>query len=69
MLFEAVVNTPSLLLPSTATIDDTAIGNVGSIPPPLPSTTTSIAAVDDCHCCYYTVDNVNRKKPVVVVHR
>jgi hypothetical protein len=42
---------PSSLPPSTAaTIDDAAIGAciVGSIPPPLPSMMTAIAAVNDC---------------------
>jgi hypothetical protein len=67
-LYEAVVNTLSLLLPSTiATVNDTAIGAVGLIPPPLPSTTTAITTVDNRYCRSYTVDDKNHQKPVVVV--
>jgi hypothetical protein len=68
LLWEAVEKTPSSLLPSTAaSVDNTAIGAIGSIPLPLPSTTTAIAAVNDRHCCCHTVNNDNPQKPVVVV--
>jgi hypothetical protein len=68
--WEASVKTPSLQPPSTAAkVNDAAIGNVGSIPPPLLSTTTAITAVDDRHRRCHTVDNDDRQKPAVVVCR
>jgi hypothetical protein len=55
-------------LPSTAaTVDNAAIGAVGSIPLPPTLTTTAIAAVDDHHCCCHTVNKYNRQKPAVIV--
>jgi hypothetical protein len=68
--WEASVKTPSFPPPSTpATVDNAAIGAIGSIPPPPPSTTTAIAAINDCHCRCHTVDNDNRQKPAVIVCR
>jgi hypothetical protein len=43
-----------------------AIRAVSSIPFLPPSTTTTIAAVDNHHCHCHTVDNNNCQKPVVV---
>jgi hypothetical protein len=58
-----------LLPPSTAaTINDTAIGAIGSIPPPPPLTMTAIAAINDHHCRCHTVDNNNWQKPAVIVN-
>jgi hypothetical protein len=59
---------PLLLPPSTSvTIEDAAIGTVGSIPPPLRLTITTIAAVNDRHRHCHTVNNNNCQKPAVVV--
>jgi hypothetical protein len=61
---------PLLLPPSTATtVDDAAIGAVGSITPPPPLATTAIATIEDCHRRCHTVNNDDRQKPAVVVHR
>ncbi len=58
---------PSLPPPSTnATVNNATIGAVSSIPLPPPSTMTAIAAIDDCHCCCYTVNNDNPQKPTVI---
>jgi hypothetical protein len=66
LLWEVVVKTPLLPLPSTATsIDDATIGTAGSIPLLLPSMTTAIAAVYDHHCRCHTVDDDNR--PLFVI--
>jgi hypothetical protein len=54
---------------TTATVNDAAICTVSSIPPPLPSTMTAIAAINDRHCHYHTVNVNNRQKPAVVVCR
>jgi hypothetical protein len=63
-----VVKTPLLPPPSIiATAKDATIGAVGSIPPPLPSTTTAIAAINDSHCRCHTVNDNDRKKPAVIV--
>ncbi len=68
MSWEAVVKIPLLLLPSNAaTVDDIAIGAVGSISPPPPLMMTAIPAVDDHHCRCHTVNIDHRQKPVVVV--
>jgi hypothetical protein len=67
-LWEAVVKTPLLPLPSTAaTIYNAAINAVGSIPLPPPLTTTAITAVDNPHCRCHTVNNNDRQKPADVV--
>jgi hypothetical protein len=67
MLWEAVVKTPPSLPPSTAaTVDNAAIGAVGSIPPPLLLTMTDIATVDDCHCRCHTVNDDDHQKPAVM---
>jgi hypothetical protein len=59
---------PLLLLPSTtATIDNTAIGTISSIPLPPLSMTTAIVAVNNGHPHCYTVNDNNCQKPVVVV--
>jgi hypothetical protein len=62
---------PLLLLPSTtATIDNTLISIIGSIPLLPPSTTTAIApitAINYCHCRHHTINNNNRQKPAIVV--
>jgi hypothetical protein len=47
-------------------VDDMAIGAVCSIPPPLPSTMSTIAAINDCHCHCHTVDNDDCQKPAVM---
>jgi hypothetical protein len=63
-----VVKAPLLLLPSFATIiDDAAIGAVGSIPLLPLSTTTAIAAIEDCHHRCHTVSNDDRQKPAPAV--
>jgi hypothetical protein len=50
-----------------ATVNNATIGVIGSIPPPLPSMTTAIATVDECHCCCYTVNDDDHQMPVVTV--
>ncbi len=66
-MWEALVKTPLLPPPLTAaTVEDVAIGAVGSIPPPPLSTMITIAAVDDRHCRFHTVDNNDHQKPAVV---
>jgi hypothetical protein len=66
---KAVVKTPLLQLPSTATatVNNATIGAISSIPPPPPSTMTAIAAVDNRHCRCHTVNDDNCQKPVVDV--
>jgi hypothetical protein len=62
-----LVKTPLLLPPSTnATVDDAAIGTIGSIPPLPLSTATAIAAVDNRHCRCHTVNDDDRQMPAVV---
>ncbi len=66
-MWEMVVKTPLSPLPSTAaTVDDAAIGTVGSIPLPPPSIMTAIAAVNNCHFCCHTDDNNDCQKPAVM---
>jgi hypothetical protein len=63
------VKTPLLPLPSTAaTVDDTAIGAVGSIPLPPSLTKTAITAFNNHHCRCHTVNNDDHQMPKVVVH-
>jgi hypothetical protein len=64
-----VVKTPSSLLPSTAAtpINNTTISAIGSIPLPLLSTMTAIAAIDDLYCQCHTVNNKECQKPAVFV--
>jgi hypothetical protein len=70
LLWEALVKTPSLPPPSaTTTVDDTPIGAVGSIPPLPPSTTNAIAAIDNRHRRFHTVNNNDCQKPAVIVCR
>jgi hypothetical protein len=69
-LWEALVKTPLLPLPSTAaTVNDAAISAVGSILPLPLLTTTTIATVDNHRCRWHTVDDNDRQKPAVVVRR
>jgi hypothetical protein len=70
LLWEASVKTPSSPLPSTAaTVNNAAIGAVGSIHPLPPSTMTAVVAINDRHCCYHTVNNDDGQKPAVIVCR
>jgi hypothetical protein len=50
-----------------ATIDNAAISAIGSIPSPLPSTTTAIATINDRHCRCHTVNDDNCQKPENIV--
>ncbi len=52
---------------NAVTVDNAAIGTVGSIPLPLPLTTTTIAAVNNHHCRFDTVNKDKCQKPAVVV--
>ncbi len=57
-------------LPSTAAkVDNAAIGAADSIPPLPLSTTTAIAAINNCHHHCHTVNKDNHQKPAVVVCR
>ncbi len=71
MLWEAVVKIPLLPpLSAAATVNNTTISTIGSIPPLLPSMMTAIAAVDYRHRrCHTVVDNNDRQKPAVIIHR